>query len=104
MSKKKILLLCVMLIAVLFMATGCVPRVGGEMLENPAGFFMGIWHGLIVWITFLMGLFTGGEFTIYEAYNTGWLYNLGFLIGIGSSVGGTSVGIFRCKRRIEINI
>jgi hypothetical protein len=68
-----------------------VPGDGSYSAENPAGFFWGLWHGLIVFITFFMGLFTGNKYTIYEAFNSGWGYNLGYLIGIGAISGG---GIF----------
>ena len=72
---------------------GCVPGDGSYGAGNPAGFFWGLWHGVIVWITFFMGLFTGGAYTIYEAANTGWAYNLGFLLGLGSSIGGSIGGV-----------
>lgn len=46
-----------------------------------AGFFAGIWHGLIIIITFIISLFVKGV-NIYEVNNTGWGYDLGFLIGL----------------------
>lgn len=52
-----------------------------------AGFWVGIWHGLIIIVTFIISLFTN-QVGIYEASNTGWPYNLGFLIGLFLSVGG----------------
>lgn len=80
---KKVIVLIVIAILALFMFTGCVP--GDERFYyNPAGFFWGLWHGCIWFITFFMGIFTGGRYTIYEAFNTGWLYNLGFLLGLGA--------------------
>jgi len=93
--KYKIILLVLLFIALAFLLTGCVP--GGEQytVDSPAGFWWGLWHGLIVIITFFMGLFTGGEYTIYEVLNTGWPYNLGFLIGISVIFGGSSGGLVR---------
>ena len=70
--------------------SGCVPMDGTYTVDKPAGFWWGIWHGMIAWITFFMGVFTGGKYTIYEAVNTGWGYNIGFLIGIGAVFGGGS--------------
>ncbi|MCL2573131.1 MAG: hypothetical protein FWE34_01110 [Defluviitaleaceae bacterium] len=75
--------------------TGCVPGDPRYTYDNPAGFFWGLWHGAIVWISFIIGLFTGGDRTIYEAFNNGWLYNLGFLIGMGATTGGATGGIIR---------
>jgi len=54
---------------------------------NPAGFLAGLWHGLIVPLTFFASLFVDG-IRIYESTNNGWQYDLGFLIGISSSIGG----------------
>lgn len=48
---------------------------------HKAGFWAGIWHGLIIIITFIISLFNK-RVGIYEVNNTGWHYNLGFLIGL----------------------
>ena len=97
---KKFIFTIICLILITILLTGCVPGDGKYDVENPAGFWWGIWHGLIVWISFIMGLFTGGEYTIYETFNTGWPYNLGFLIGVSSSIGGISIGGVRigCRK------
>jgi len=99
--KKKILLIVISAI-LLISLTGCIPNDGTYTNEHPAGFWWGIWHGAIAWITFFMGLFTGGKYTIYEAVNTGWGYNLGFLIGISSifSGGGSAIGKGKGKRDV----
>ncbi|MCF7912031.1 MAG: hypothetical protein K9M99_05855 [Candidatus Cloacimonetes bacterium] len=55
---------------------------------NNAGFFMGLWHGLISIITLIISLFTDNV-SIYEVHNTGFLYDLGFLLGAGALTGGT---------------
>ena len=54
---------------------------------KPAGFWAGVWHGLIAPITFLVSLFNPNV-RIYETNNRGRLYDFGFLIGIGGSAGG----------------
>ena len=48
---------------------------------NKAGFWAGIWHGLIIVITFIISLFNK-KVGIYEVNNAGWSYNLGFLLGL----------------------
>lgn len=70
---------------------GCAP--GNERWDdilnpdNKAGFWVGIWHGIIIIVTFIVSLFTK-EVGIYEINNTGWPYNLGFIFGLLLSVGG----------------
>jgi hypothetical protein len=43
---------------------------------------MGLWHGIIACIAFVIGLFSDGV-EIYERANSGAWYDLGFLIGVG---------------------
>ncbi len=98
MLLNKVFLLFTILLLLLSCAPGN-PRWNQEL--NPghlAGFWAGLWHGLIVIITFIVSLFTK-EVGLYEVNNTGWPYNLGFLIGLLSSIGG---GIRWTKRRRRI--
>jgi hypothetical protein len=48
-----------------------------------AGFWLGLWHGLISPITFIVSLFND-RVNIYEVHNVGNWYNLGFMIGISA--------------------
>ena len=57
--------------------------------EDPAGFWLGLWHGMIILVTFIVSLFKSSV-GVYEVYNTGWSYNLGFLLGIMIIYGGGS--------------
>lgn len=83
MSKR--FLAVALIMSVVLISVGCAP--GNERWDqelNPddtAGFWAGIWHGLIIIITFIVSLFTR-EVGLYEVNNTGWPYNLGFLIGL----------------------
>ena len=54
---------------------------------SPAGFWAGVWHGLIAPIPFIVSLFNPSV-GIYEINNNGRWYDFGFLIGISGSVGG----------------
>jgi hypothetical protein len=54
---------------------------------EPAGFWIGFWHGIIMPITFIVSLFNP-DVGIYETNNNGGLYNFGFVIGATGS-GGT---------------
>lgn len=90
MFTKKYLLFGLVLIIALVLIS-CAP--GNERWDqeiNPghnAGFWAGIWHGLIIIITFIISLFTR-HVGIYEVSNTGWPYNIGFIIGLMISLGG----------------
>ena len=83
------------LIAVLLL-TSCTAGNEKFTMEDPAGFWMGLWHGLISLVTFVISLFNDGV-TIYEVDNTGWPYNLGFILGVMIFYGGGSKGT--CKMR-----
>ena len=95
MRVKKTIIAVALLVILALLLTGCVPGDPSYTAENPAGFWWGIWHGIIAWISFFIGLFTGGDRTIYETFNTGWPYNLGFLIGAGVQFSGFTGGIIR---------
>jgi hypothetical protein len=59
---------------------------------KPAGFWAGWWHGSILPVTFVISLFKPGV-GIYETNNNGAWYNLGFLLGASSSLGGPKVNV-----------
>jgi hypothetical protein len=58
-----------------------------EAGANPAGFWAGLWHGLIAPITFIVSLFDAGV-RVYESHNNGRWYEFGFLLGVSVSFGG----------------
>jgi hypothetical protein len=53
---------------------------------RPAGFWAGLWHGLICPIAFVVSLFTPNV-RLYESHDRGRLYDFGFIIGISSTFG-----------------
>jgi hypothetical protein len=72
-------------LALVFIAS-CAPGVNEHVgsASGPgivAGFWRGLWHGIIVPITFLVSLF-GGNVGIYELHNSGHWYDFGFVIGV----------------------
>lgn len=60
-------------------------RTAGE--RGVAGFWAGLWHGIICPITFLVSLFNSNVH-IYEVHNSGRWYEFGFILGASSSLGG----------------
>ncbi|MBP1768031.1 MAG: hypothetical protein H6P98_2146 [Candidatus Aminicenantes bacterium] len=63
-----------------------------------AGFWSGIWHGLISPITFIISLFSR-SINIYEVHNSGSWYNLGFVIGAGLFLQGGILGSRRARKK-----
>lgn len=53
----------------------------GEPETDPAGFLAGLWHGLVILVSFAVSLFTP-RVRIYETRNAGRLYDFGFLLGV----------------------
>jgi len=54
---------------------------------NPAGFWAGLWHGIISVITFIISLFSKNV-KMYECFNNGGWYDFGFLLGVILVLGG----------------
>jgi len=85
-------------IALLLVYASCAP--GNAKFEaKPAGFWSGLWHGIICVITFIISLFTDNV-RMYEVNNTGNWYNFGFLIGAMIVFGG-SCGSHKRKKRVK---
>ena len=68
---------------------------------NEAGFWLGLWHGFIAPIAFIVSLFNDSV-GIYEVDNKGGWYDFGFLLGVSiffSSGGAGAGGRSRGRRR-----
>ncbi|MBI9101073.1 MAG: hypothetical protein JEY99_01560 [Spirochaetales bacterium] len=63
-----------------------------------AGFFMGIWHGMISLFAFIISIFSD-KINVYEVHNNGGWYNLGFIIGVSIFYGGGTKGAGHGRRR-----
>ena len=83
-------------VVLFLMMTSCAPgpntqegaaAQGGEI----AGFWLGLWHGIILPITFVISLFSENV-DVYEIHNNGGWYNLGFVLGAGVLLGGGGAG------------
>ena len=93
----------VLLILFLFLFTSCLPGknelTGTENSKGEvAGFWLGLWNGLIAPITFIISLFNKA-IRIYEVHNNGAWYDLGFLLGVMIIFGGGAGGASSKRRR-----
>ncbi len=101
---RKTALLLILLISVLLLAACTagpnelrnMPGKDGEV----AGFWQGLWHGIISPVTFILSLFTR-RINVFEVHNNGGWYTFGFLLGVSVTFGGSSGGAAsrRKKRR-----
>ena len=64
--------------------------------DTPAGFWYGLWHGIISVITLIIHVFNENV-SVYEIHNTGGWYDFGFLLGVICIWGGGSH--VKCKSR-----
>jgi hypothetical protein len=100
MEKIKVVLILAMIV---FLFASCAPGPN-DMEKTPneegrvAGFFMGVWHGLIAPITFIISIFTKSV-RFYEVHNNGFWYNFGFVLGAGLFLSGGILGRGSRKRR-----
>ena len=83
MSKRQAARAAVMVAAVLVLAACAAGANTVAQANQPdaAGFWLGLWQGLISPITFLISLFNN-HVNIYEVNNNGNWYNFGFMLGV----------------------
>jgi len=103
MNNSRIATGLILVMTVILMA-GCLAGPDSRWKEVPeeppkppsAGFFAGLWHGFIAIPALIIGIFT--DIGIYEINNSGWWYDLAFLLGVGAFSGG-GVNITKSRRK-----
>jgi len=99
---KKVMTISLLLLIALTLA-GCAAGPN-DMANTPdeegdiAGFWQGLWHGIISPITFIISLFSDNVH-FYEVHNNGGWYNFGFLLGASATLGGSGGGAASRRRR-----
>jgi hypothetical protein len=95
MMKKRLLLVSIAILS-MFLITSCVANLnpavdmqdaGGKI----AGFWSGLWHGVISPVTFVISLLSDNV-NIYDVYNSGNWYDFGFILGVAIIFGGGGRG------------
>ena len=100
MNQPRVVFRALLLTSLVLLLTACAaganPGVGmAAESGDVAGFWLGLWHGIIAPITFVISLFTDNV-NIYEVHNSGNWYDFGFVLGAGILFGGG--GIFGRSR------
>ncbi|HEY6334934.1 MAG TPA: hypothetical protein VI113_03520 [Alphaproteobacteria bacterium] len=83
-SPKSIFLLGLALILTL---SACAYQPPPATSGDEPGLLMGLVHGLVAPLALIAGIFT--HVRVYAFPNSGWWYDLGFLIGLSAWGGGT---------------
>lgn len=65
-----------------FLLTGCadVTLIEACVVDEPYGFWSGLWHGIIAPFSFIGSLFSN-SIAVYAVNNTGGWYDFGFCLG-----------------------
>jgi hypothetical protein len=92
-----------LVLAFVFFLASCAPGPNDvEKTPNAkgkiAGFWLGLWQGLISPITFIISIFSKNV-RIYEVHNNGFWYNFGFVIGAGLFLQGGILGSRKARRK-----
>src|SRR4029450_11340655 len=102
---RRFVVLVVVLAVLVLSACAAGPNEMVDTGPDPAGFWVGLWQGLISPITVLIPLFTAGV-NGHEVQNTGNWYDFGFILGVAMAFGGgagggsASAGRYRRRRRV----
>ena len=88
------------MLPLLVLVTGCAAHYTNEAVQDPYGFFSGVWHGMIFflallatmisWTCSLVGISFLNSIELIGRPNTGLLYYVGFALGLMSAGGGAS--------------
>jgi len=87
---KKRIGIFVMFAVIILLFSGCAQlEVIDECVVGKVyGFWSGLWHGMIIFFSFIGSLFSD-NIVVYAVNNTGGWYDFGFLLGVGAFSGGT---------------
>lgn len=90
----------IVLSIILLSLVSCMPGDGTSSLKTPANFIWGIWHGWIAPVSLIVSYFDS-DISIYEKFNNGFFYDLGFYLAILGGFGGFRLFRSRKEKRRE---
>ena len=96
---KKVLVILSLFISLIAISCNAGPNTvvnSANSIGEVAGFWQGLWHGLIAIVTFIISLFKD-TVSVYEVHNNGAWYNFGFILGMMIILGGGGKGT--CRRK-----
>jgi hypothetical protein len=97
-SRRLALVLAAAVLLLSACAAGVNPEVGQvDAAGDLAGFWRGLWHGIILPVTFVVSLFSD-TVSVYEVHNSGNWYDFGFAFGVMAFLGGCKGGRRRSRR------
>lgn len=73
------------LLVILFLL---IPSIALAYSYNDLGFWSGLWHGISFPFRLFLKLFWT-DITIYEQFNSTYMYHVGYLIGVLAIMGGS---------------
>lgn len=98
-----LVILAIAAIMAMLLLAGCAPGANPALnavdaAGKTAGFWWGLWHGIISPVTFIISLFNK-HVNIYDVYNNGNWYNFGFILGVLIIFGGGGQGAKRKTKK-----
>ncbi len=85
-------------IVLLFLVCSCTAGDARFTQDTPAGFWYGLWHGIIAFISLVIHIFNENV-AVYEVNNTGGWYDFGFLLGVVCVWGGGSHAKYKSSEK-----
>lgn len=84
-----------------FIFTGCADSLDFTITSEyeTVGFWYGLWHGVIIVVSFVVSLFDD-TVSIYAIYNSGGWYDFGYVLGV-MIVLGSSNQTYCSKKRVK---
>ena len=80
----------VLALGVLLTLTACAAGGNPEAsAQADAGFWLGVWHGVITPVAFVVSLFRD-DVGVYEVANSGAWYDFGYVLGLSVAFSGTA--------------
>jgi hypothetical protein len=86
-ARRALVLLAGLGILLLLSSCAAGPNEAVGTGEDAAGFWLGLWHGIILPVSFVISLFTDNV-SVYEVANDGNWYDFGFFLGVLIALGG----------------